>query len=341
MEVVNQAYCGSHGPYASAKRYETAQCRLFEGAVPFAYMETVSMKISDKILALVAATVGSLLLLNACSLVGSENGRPPQANSSIGYLDSLPDELARVTKVDVEALFADSELEALGEEYIERWEMLEDLGIFLDEATYVVEGQAPSGTFLQIGGSLDHEAVRNKLYSADFDDEDYRETELWIGRLESIRQPVVVGFISEDQLIVSWPDDDLVKDFVRARETGRGSFTRSPVITGMLQQLPVGAIQLIVSTCGLWDFRDCVSWSRSVVGRDEFTAEWTWVFAFEGEREARFNVDDVTDRFRDFEDEFDLFEVDVSHVDQFVKVVAAQDKEDVSLSRFAGMENRQ
>lgn len=293
---------------------------------------------SHQVLASVSCLYIIVLTLAACGGVGTESETSFGGRSPNAALDIFPNEQVRLAVIDLETLLSDQELELVGEEFIKRWQTLETLGIFIDRASLVVESHGETGTLMLIEGRLEYEGVRDKLYSAEFDDEEYRNNEVWTGLWDSGRQSAAASFLGDSQVIVGWPGDDLVKDSLRTKETGRGSFADKPSVDGMANQLPSGNLMLIESSCARWGFRDCTSWGRSMSLIDEFTAGWTWVFVFEGEREARFNVDDIEAQFQELERELDLFDVRVSQNNlQFVIVNASQDKEDAFPSGLAAV----
>lgn len=256
----------------------------------------------------------------------------PVSESPGGVFDLVPDDQRDLAQTDVQALLADQAFESVADQFLEQWESLEDLGIFVDEITSLSIARGESGTLVIIDGDFDQAGIEEELYDLYFEDDNYRDTEYWTGVANVFREQTgTLAFLGGGRVLLGWPGDEVVKDAIRTLARGAGSLGEEAGIGGIAERLPEGFWSYIEASCGGWGLRDCNAWGTAVTSQDEFTAGQTWVFAFEDERAAKFNLDEIEEGFGGLEDELQYFETSVSQDGAYVLVTAAQDTEDVAL----------
>ena len=258
-----------------------------------------------------------------------------------GLLDQVPDGYVQVVQWDVASLLNDEGLDDLQDKFLEAWEWVEEYGIFLDDVTNVVSANDDrSNSLWLLSGEFEWDDVRDDLDDVGFDDSEYRNVEVW----EESSRGLTVGLLEDRGLVViSSPEDDGVKDVIRALQSGEGFLFEDTdlEITRVLGRVKVGFQMMAEEGCGDVDVRSCKGVAYSVGrGEDELTLNLEWVFLFRSDSSARSGSSDIEDYF---EDEMPS-EVDVEDVEQdgeYVVVRATIDEEDLSLpSRITEVEVR-
>ena len=257
---------------------------------------------------------------------GSSGGAVPA-----GLLNQVPDGYVQVVQWDVESLLDDEGLDDLQDEFLEAWEWVEEYGIFLDDVTKVVSATDDrSNSLWLLSGEFEWDDVRDDLDDVGFNDSEYRNVEVW----EESSRGLTVGLLEDRGLVViSSPEDDGVKDVIRALQSGEGFLFEDMdlEITRALGKVKVGFQMMAEEGCGDVDVRSCKGVAYSVGrGVDGLTLDLEWVFLFRSDSSARSGSSDIEDYF---EDEIPS-EVDVEDLEQdgeFVVVTATIDEEDLSL----------
>ena len=248
-----------------------------------------------------------------------------------GLLDQVPDGYVQVVQWDVESLLNYDGLDDLQDEFLEAWAWVEEYGIFLDDVTKVVSANDDrSNSLWLLSGEFEWDDVRDDLDDVGFNDSEYRNVEVW----EESSRGLTVGLLEDRGLVViSSPEDDGVKDVIRALQSGEGFLFEDMdlEITRVLSRVKVGFQMMAEEGCGEVDLRSCKGVAYSV-GRelDGFSLDLEWVFLFRSDSSARSGSSDIEDYF---EDEMPS-EVDVEDVEQdgeFVVVRTTIDEEDLSI----------
>ncbi len=136
--------------------------------------------------------------------------------------------------------------------------------------------------------------------------------------------------------MISSPEDDGVKDVIRALQSGDG-FLFEDVdleITRVLSRVKVGFQMIAEEGCGEVDLRSCKVVAYSVGrGVDGRKLDLEWVFLFRSESSARSGSRDIEGYFEDeMPSEVEVEVEDVEQDGEYVVVTASIDEEDLSLS---------
>ena len=236
-----------------------------------------------------------LLVSLAVSCGGEGGGKGPS-----GLLVLVPDGYEQVTRWDVARLFQGEGLEDLQEDFQDQWEWIEEYGIFpgdLDELVVATDGRG--NTLMVFAGRFDFDDIRDDLANAGFSDSTNRDMEVWEQRRGT---PMMALLEDRNQVVLSFPDDDGVKDLIKGMDRGSDFLfeDQDSELRRVLGKVGEGFHIMVEEECAGVDARGCKAVGYSARrGKDNFSVELQWAFLFRRESSARRGLDNVEDYFDD------------------------------------------
>ena len=242
-----------------------------------------------------------------------------------GPLGLVPDRFQHVTRSDLALLFQGAGPEDIRDHFQDRWEWVEEYGIFPgDFDELVVAEDNRDNTLALFSGRLEFDGIRGELEEAGFLDSTYRDVKVW----ESQDGSLAFVLLDERGLVaLSFPDDDGVKDLIWALDRGSGFLfvDTDSDLRRVLDLVGEGFHIMVQEDCVGVDARGCKAAGFSAKrGEEGVKIQLEWSFLFGRETSARSWEDDVDDYF-----DADMFpEVEVEQQEEFVLVSALVDEED-------------
>jgi hypothetical protein len=235
----------------------------------------------------------------------------------------LSEDAGGLMYLDIQTIRVDKDLEDLYEELEDEFKDFDirvEYGsvcpIDIDDVNYIVE----AGRIEIVGGKFDLEDIRDELDNRDFDEDDYKGVELWIGgHVWSGGHEEAVA-ISKDELIIGREDE--VKDCIKVMKGDRTSlYDDDEDIRDVLNKLPDGIMTYAVST-GTYEDSRAMGFALTKV--DDDTLKIKGVVKFDDEYDAEDAKRDLED---DLEDDDDFDDVKVKQKGEFVEFTANIDIE--------------
>ena len=263
-----------------------------------------------------------LTLLLTAALLGGCGGSKATADP----LEMLLDDTIAVFKYDVKAIDAGEPGDVIGASFEAYWDTsFGSIGVLMDETeSLVAAGRAQDG-YAILKGDFDFEYIREDLSDQDYDDDDYRDYELWTGG--SRRDISSVALIEEAGVVLAG-DDGAVKEILRNLADGQSASDGAMGETlRAMDRAGAGWLMVGIGDCG-GDPRGCeaIATSLSVGGSYEF--QHTVIVLFRNERTAESQLDEIEERAEDSDDGSILESVRLD--DEFVVVEGNIDEDDVA-----------
>ncbi len=272
--------------------------------------------------ACVVVLVYVVLLTGGCG-----GGGPDIPDEPIGL---LPDDWENIIVIDMQGVLGGD----APPNYVEAFEregepQFEEIGVFAEDVTTLVIAEMRDGSGLSVmKGDMDFEIVRDELFDAGMDEDEYRGWELWSGgRLEWARSVAVLD--DDDYLVIGSRETGGPIDVLRGlgRESGLVAHDEDDHVDELMERAGEGWYVAMRTGEDCWgvNLRGCEAVAWSTRTGDEYDMYVTWVYAFRDERSARAALHDLQDMF----DRLDALVIqDVSEDGQFVVVAGTLDEED-------------
>lgn len=229
---------------------------------------------------------GSALL--ALSVAACGGGGGPEE-----FMRMLSDDITRVVYSDIAAIRDDGDLRQLRRAMESAWPF-EAYYIDLRDLDYVATSVEGSDPILFLGGLGDLDGLRDELDDLDYDDDEYRDVEIWVN---GSSQWEAFAFLPGGNVLTA--DYEALKDLLRRRDRGGTSFYDD--IGDLWSSLPSGVMRGIYDDC---NYRDCDFVGWSIAKENSWDLKYTWAFEFDSDRDAERALDDIEDDFglRDSDD---------------------------------------
>lgn len=266
--------------------------------------------------ALVILVLAALLLslvpsAAACIFGGGGSG----AADMIDMMKKVPEDMEFLMLLDINAVRTDDDLKAIYEDedfqrtYSEHFLDIEDI----DRVGF--------GSVVLYEGEFDLDDVREWLESNGYDEEEYKDVEIWEWEDWYSRSVALMS-----GLIIAGEIDD-VKDCIDVIEEGEDSLYDDRDIKDVVDRLPDGFMASVgYSSSGLyWHYDDIEATGTSMAKHDSDSFEVTWIVKFEAEA----TVEDTIDGIRQDMENDELRNINVTRDGQFVKATFEVDIEDM------------
>ena len=245
-----------------------------------------------------------------------------------GILALVPADSENVVVYDLEQIRGEEAPRALRDEVEDLSEYgLEEMGVLTDELTTLVVASGDDWHLLVVEGDIDFVHVRDQLEDGDYDDDQYRGSELWEGaawRHESVA-------LLEDQGRMVIGDAETVKRVLRTLESGSGSLSddADSDLGRALKRAGEGWISSAQEECLGYEIRGCRAAGVSLRrGDSDYLVEITIAALFRNERTAESEMDELESQIEeDSSFEFDIDDVQLDG--DFVIVTASADEDDL------------
>lgn len=198
----------------------------------------------------------------------------------------LSDDTTRVVYSDIAAIRDDGDLRQLRKAMESAWPF-EAYYIDLRDLDYVASSVEGSDLIFFLGGLGDLDGLRDELDDLDYDDDEYRDVEIWVNRSS---QWEAFAFLPGGNVLTA--DYEALKDLLRRRDRGGTSFYDD--IGDLWSSLPSGVMRGIYDDC---NYKDCdfVGWSIAKENSRDF--RYAWTLEFDSDRDAERALDDIEDDF--------------------------------------------
>ena len=278
------------------------------------------MRLLNRRLSLIRAAV-MLCAMLAVAFVAGCGG-----SSSADPLDMLLDDTVAVIAYDMEAVNAGDPGDVTVDSLEDYWgTSFGSIGILMEETESLAAGGRALDGYTILRGEFDFDYIRDDLSDLDYDDDDYRDYELWTGG--SARELSSVALIEEAGVVLAG-NDGAVREILRnladglsARDGEMGETLRA------MERAGEGWLKLGIDDCSD-EFRGCeaIATSMSVKGSYEF--QHTVVALFRNERTAESRLDEVEEKAEDSDDGTIVESVRLDG--EFVVVEGSIDEDDVA-----------
>jgi len=188
---------------------------------------------------------------------------------------------------------------------------IDELEIDFDDVNYIA---TTLGGIEIIEGKFDLKDLRDELDDLDFDKDEYKGVEFWIGEYDE------VVAISGNKLILG--DDKQVKSCIKVIKGDRTSMYDDEDVRDVINKLPSG-IFTMVSTYP--PYENALVMGYAMIKEDEDTMKIKGVVKFDDDEDAE---DAKSDLKREMKEEDITFDVDVTQSGKFLEFSAKFDIED-------------
>ena len=202
----------------------------------------------------------------------------------------LPDDADGAIFADVNVLYDDDDLRDLRRDTEDEWDSADfedEFDIDLEDLDYVVFGETNGDDLFLLGGLEDLDDLRDELDDLDYDDDEIRDTEVWI---DSPRRWEAVAFLDGGAVLIAQYEDTM-EDALRQRDRESSSLYSEveDIVSGLS-----GAVIALVSSCG----RDCFQ-ASALNKENSDEVKLVQVSLQEDEDEAEDLEDDLKDDIED------------------------------------------
>ena len=188
---------------------------------------------------------------------------------------------------------------------------IDELEIDFDDVNYIA---TTLGGIEIIEGKFDLKDLRDELDDLDFDKDEYKGVEFWIGEYDE------AVAISGNKLILG--DDKQVKSCIKVIKGDRTSMYDDEDVRDVINKLPSG-IFTMVSTYP--PYENALVMGSAMIKEDEDTMKIEGVVKYDDEEDAE---DAKSDLKREMKEEDKMFDVDVTQSGKFLEFSAKFDIED-------------
>ena len=245
-----------------------------------------------------------------------------------GILALVPADSENVVVYDLDQIRSEEAPRALRDEVEDLSEYgLEEMGVLTDELTTLVVASGDDWHLLVVEGDIDFLHVRDQLEDGDYDDDQYRGSELWEGA--AWRHESVALFEDRGRMVIG--DAEAVKRVLRMLDSGSGSLLddADSDLGRALKRAGEGWISSAQEECLGYEIRGCRAAGVSLRrGDSDYLVEITIAALFRNERTAESEMDELESQLEeDSSFEFDIDDVQLDG--DFVIVTASADEDDL------------
>lgn len=220
-----------------------------------------------------------------------------------------PEGTSALTHYDLQTLRDDKDLDDVYESIEKNWPgELDKFGLDIDDTNY----RAGDGSITILGGKFDLEDVRDELDDAEFDKDDYKGVEFWLGEDDT------AVAISGDKVICGYKGG--VRDGIKVMKGNKKSvYDDNKDFKEVIDKLP-DEIMTKVETTGLYEYKGAVMNGYVWMKEDEDTLKKVGVMKFDDEDDAEYAKSDLK---RDLKER--LADVDVELREKFLEYTGKMD----------------
>ena len=245
-----------------------------------------------------------------------------------GILALVPANSENVEVYDFEEIRREEPPGALADEFEDLTDTgLEELGVLTDEIRTLVFASGDDWYLIVVEGDIDLVHVRDQLEDHDYDDDQYRGSELWEGA--AWRHESVALFEDRRRMVIG--DTEAVKSVLRSLDRGSGSLLDDADndLGRALKRAGTGWVSFAQEQCPGYGIRGCLAVGVSLRrGGEEYLVEMTIAVLFRNERTAEPGMDELESQLEE-DTSFEL-DIDDVHLDgDFVVVTASGDEDDL------------
>ena len=227
-------------------------------------------------------------------------------NSAKDMAEMVPEDASAFAHFDIQTMRDDKDLDDTYESIEEMFDEIADFGIDIDDTNYMVDADS----IMILRGKFNLEDLRDELDDADFDKDDYKDVELWLGESEAVA-------ISKDDIIYGL--EDSVKDCIKVMKGSEESvYGSDDDFKDVIDKLPDG-IATRVKTSDL-EYQDALAWGFVLMKGDEDTLLEQGVIKFDDDDDAEEAKSEVK---RDLKTVLD--DVEVTQNDEFLEYTGKKD----------------
>lgn len=227
-----------------------------------------------------AAIVSVLFIAVVIASLGCLGG----GGSAKDMAKMTPEGASQITHFDLQTIRDDKDLDDMYESIEKNWpEKLDEYGLDIEDTNYMsaAGGIMYIGTasgIMILGGKFDLEDVRDELDDAEFDKDDYKGVEFWLG------EDNTAVAISGDKVICGDKGD--VRDCIKVMKGDQQSvYDGNDDFREVIDKLP-GGIMTLVTTSGLSEYKNAVANGFVVMKEDDDTLKMKGVMKFDDEDDA-------------------------------------------------------
>jgi hypothetical protein len=202
------------------------------------------------------------------------------------FMRMLSDDATRIAYSDIAAISDDGDLRQLRRAMESAWPF-EPYYIDLRDLDYVASSVEGSDPIVFFGGFDDLDGLRDELDDLDYDDDEYRDVEVWVNPSSQWES---FAFLPGGNVLAA--DYEALKDLLRRRD--RGGTSLYDDIGDLWSSLPSGVMRGVYNDC---NYRDCDFVGWSIAKEDSRDFKYVWTFEFESDRDAQRGLDDIEDDF--------------------------------------------
>ena len=191
-------------------------------------------------------------------------------NSAKDMAEMVPEDASAFAHFDIQTMRDDKDLDDSYESIEEMFDEIADFGIDIEDTNYMVD----AGIITIFRGKFDLEDVRDELDDADFDKDDYKDVELWLGESEAVA-------ISKDDVIYGLKDN--VKDCIKVMK-GSEESVYDDDFKDVIDKLPDGIVTRVKTSD--FEYKDALAWGVVLMKGDEETLLEQGVIKFDDEDDA-------------------------------------------------------
>ncbi|MEA3417339.1 MAG: hypothetical protein U9R02_14565 [Thermodesulfobacteriota bacterium] len=225
---------------------------------------------------------------------------------------------------DVQTIRDDKDLHDIYKEFEKIPSGLEEELVDIDDVNYVAAagklGEEESNLSIFVG-RFDLKDVRGKLeYDLDFDKDEYKGVELWLGEYDKAAAAVAIG---KDKLIIG--DEKQVKNCIKVTKGDRTSIYDNESVRDVLNKLPDGIETTLVTSGDSHRDGILLAMGSVLMKEDEDILKMEGVVKFDDEDDA---IDARADFKRNINEAGVLFDVDVKQKEELLEFSARMGIED-------------
>ena len=247
-------------------------------------------------------------------------------SSSADPLDMLLDDTILAYHYDVEAIAAGEAGDTIADRFEDYWDSsFGSIGILMEETKSLTSGGRAQDGYTILRGEFDFDYIRDDLSDQDYDDDDYRDQELWTGG--SSRGLSSVALIEDDGVVLAGADD-AVREILRNLSDGRSASDGDMAETlRAIDRAGEGWLRVGASECAN-ELRGCEAVGRSLAVGGAYEFQDTMAVLFRNERAAESQLDEVEALAEDRDDGTIPESVEVHG--EFVVAEGSIDEDDVA-----------
>jgi ABC-type branched-subunit amino acid transport system substrate-binding protein len=259
--------------------------------------------------------ISVVVLISVLAVVGAGVGCGSKGGGgAASMMNMVSENSSSFYFMDIKALRGDEDLKDVYDDMMgDVDDALEGCGINVDD----VDRIAVSGDdLLLLDGRFDLDELRDKLDSLDFDENDYKDIEVWestdgTGWVALLVNRIVIG------------NEDAVQDCITVIKGGEDSLQDNPDASEVMARLPGGVVMIWGTGEALTEiveeeYEGLEAGGLSLGKKDADTLKMTAVLKFEDEDAAK----DATDQIKDDLEAENYEDINVDQDKEFVKVTA-------------------